>query len=99
MARTLQVAGAPEGARLVAEAGIGHQKRIHPLLEADLVGEIAPATRATELASLRRGRLAVLDALAAARLVALVDERGVRARAAVDVVVLAAAEGVDPVVP
>lgn len=26
MARTLQVAGAPEGARLVAEAGIGHQK-------------------------------------------------------------------------
>jgi PadR family transcriptional regulator, regulatory protein AphA len=26
MARTLQVAGAPEGARLVAEAGIGHQR-------------------------------------------------------------------------
>ena len=26
MARTLQVAGAPEGAQLVAEAGIGHQK-------------------------------------------------------------------------
>jgi PadR family transcriptional regulator, regulatory protein AphA len=26
MARTLQVAGAPEGARLVADAGIGHQR-------------------------------------------------------------------------
>ena len=40
MARTLQVAGAPDGARLVAEAGIGHQqeyirfwKRLQPLQE------------------------------------------------------------------